>query len=225
MGRVLAASAQYLVAQQSTAAAALTAEQELIRRLPDDWRLTALRYHVFSDFDSGIAASTEVAAEEIRLLALRRLAGIYGAEEFVARHLEDELENVRASGHQTPEARRRDILTAVLRNLGGRQNWINNPLTLRCSKKKPTPIPTHAFLLPPWRLCTIWRSGGCSLQLKRASHASVTITTTTRTKSTGWKTNRTSYFTSGMELICQPSCGSHRRCFRFRRKPVRSASR
>jgi tartrate-resistant acid phosphatase type 5 len=133
---LLAASAQYLVAQQSTAAAALTAEQELIRRLPDDWRVTALRYHVFSDFDSGIAASTEVAAEEIRLLALRRLAGIYGAEEFVARHLEDELENVRASGHQTPEARRRDILTAVLRNLGGRQNWINNPLTLPLLEKE-----------------------------------------------------------------------------------------
>ncbi len=137
---LLSTPVPYLGAQQSSAAspapAAPTVEERLIQRLPEDWRPTALRYRAFSDFDSGLANSAKVADIEIRLTALRRLANSYGAEEFVAKHLLAELANVRASGHEIPEANLRDVLINELRNLGGRPNWVNSPLILPLLEKE-----------------------------------------------------------------------------------------
>jgi tartrate-resistant acid phosphatase type 5 len=122
--------------EPAAAAATPSVEEQLIHHLPEDWRLTALRYHVYSDFDAPILTVPSGIEDEVRLTALRRLAGIPGAEEFVAKHLEDELANLRSSELQIPESAMRDVLIGVLNGLPYHPNWLNNPLTLPLLEKE-----------------------------------------------------------------------------------------
>lgn len=105
-------------------------EERLVKRLPEDWRATALRFHVFSDADTGLADTPNVADEDIRLTALQRLIGIPGAEDFSAKHLQTEIEQIHATGHALPEANLRDVLSNYLESIGYHRNWAHNPLAV-----------------------------------------------------------------------------------------------
>jgi hypothetical protein len=114
-----------------------TVEEQLIAHLPPDWQLTALRYHVFSDYDAPVLKTLGGLIEgEVRLTALRRLVNSPGAEEFVLKHLEDELANLRSSGNQIPQTAMRDVLIGVIRGLADYPNWLDNPLALPFLEKE-----------------------------------------------------------------------------------------
>lgn len=115
---------------------AQTVEQQMVEHLPPDWRSTALRYHVFSDFDAPVLKIPYGIDDETRQLALQRLAEIPGAEEFVAEHLEDGLLNVSSSDPRIPERSIRDSLVTILRGIPYRLNWLNNPLTVPLLEKE-----------------------------------------------------------------------------------------
>lgn len=132
----------------TTGPATQTVEQQMVQHLPPDWRSTALRYHVFSDFDAPVLKTPYGLDDEARESALQRLAEIPGAEEFVAKHLEEALMNIAPSDPRISEQSVRESLVAILRGIPHQLNWLNNPLTVPFLENEaytdPNPQVSHA---------------------------------------------------------------------------------
>jgi tartrate-resistant acid phosphatase type 5 len=120
----------------NAAVAKPSVEEQLIQHLPEDWRSTALRYHIFSDSDAGILGIPSGIEDEARLTALQRLEEAPGAEEFFAKHLEEELAGVRSADPQVPEQANRDFLISLVRAIPYRANWLNSPLATPLLEKE-----------------------------------------------------------------------------------------
>ena len=145
-----ARSAPDATAPSATASATQTVEEQMVQHLPPEWRSTALRYHVFSDADRpilGIKENNEGLSEDVLLTALSRLVETPGAEEFVARHLQDELAQIRNGPRAIPATALRDALVDDLEEVGEQANWRNNPLTLPLLEKEAATEPDPVISL------------------------------------------------------------------------------
>jgi tartrate-resistant acid phosphatase type 5 len=104
-------------AQETENAPKTDVANQLVQRLPNDWRPVAIRYRLFSGSEASFLKASD---DDIRFAALFRLARMAGAEEFVAAHLDQELASNRLNKYRI------DLLDAVAYS----ENWTNSPLAV-----------------------------------------------------------------------------------------------